>query len=94
MADLYNFPTKHKEQAERRKLADWFRAIAAYIEADEIEHPPLAAMIVLSSADGEEVLGVGYQNKNVSSWQAGFAARRHAMRNEASGSNNFYPRSK
>jgi hypothetical protein len=94
MADLYDFPAAKKDQAERRKLADWFRAIAAYIEADKIEHPPLAAMIVLSSADGDEVLGVGYQNKNVSSLQAGFAARKHVMRNEASGPNNFYPRNK
>lgn len=94
MTVLYNFPSTKKAQAERRKLAEWFRAIAAYIEADQIEHPPLAAMIVLSSADGDEVLGVGYQNKNVSSLQAGIAARKHVMRNEESQPNNFYLREK
>ncbi|EPK2739263.1 hypothetical protein L4643_005822 [Pseudomonas aeruginosa] len=66
-----------QNQAERKKLADWFRALAQHIEGNEIEREPLAATVVLSSAAGDEVLTVGYDgNPQVCRRQAGSAAHR------------------
>ncbi|WP_433899376.1 hypothetical protein [Pseudomonas sp. PSE1(2024)] len=84
MAEIFEFPASTRlhnrkvlqNQAERKKLANWFRAMAAHIEGDEIEREPLAAMIVLSSAGGDEVCHVGYSDhKEVSLRQAGYAAK-------------------
>lgn len=85
MTDIIPFPSMprlhnnkvQQNQAERKKLADWFRALAQHIEGNEIEREPLAATVVLSSAAGDEVLTVGYDgNLQVCRRQAGSAAHR------------------
>lgn len=102
MTDVLQFPSKQrahnqqvmKNQAERKQLADWFRALAMHIESNEIEHEPLAAMVVLSSADGDEVLHVGYGKPHVSLGQAGSSASRHAGLAYPRRGGNFYDRRK
>lgn len=102
MTDVLQFPSKQrahnqqvmKNQAERKQLADWFRALAMHIESNQIDHEPLAAMIVLSSADGDEVLNVGYGKPQVSLRQAGSAASRHAGQTYPRRGGNFYDRLK
>lgn len=101
-AEIFKFPASRRQhnaqvnanQAERKKLADWFRAIAQHIEGNEVEHEPLAAMIVLSSADGDEVLHVGYQKVHVSLSQAGSHASRLAHSSFKRRGDNFFDRLK
>jgi len=84
MADIFNFTGTRRahnarvqaEQAKRRRLADWLREVANHIEGNDIEREPLAAMVVLSSHEGDEVLHVGYQGEGVNIVQAGRAAWR------------------
>lgn len=85
--------------AERKRLADWFRSLAMHIERDEIEHQPLAAMIVLSSAAGDEVLSIGYQQdgvtrQEVSRVQAASAAYRFVTTPFPRRGGNFFERKK
>lgn len=85
-ADIYQFPTMSRaqdnqvkaNQAERKRLADCFREVARHIEGNEVEREPLAAMIVLSSAGGDEVLHAGYSTAATSLVHAGNAARQWA----------------
>lgn len=102
MANIFQFPTLvrihnnrvQKNQAERKQLADWFRALAMHIEGNEIEHEPLAAMIVLSSISGDEVLHVGYKAQGVSLVQAGMAASRLSTCSYTRRGGNFFERRK
>ena len=99
-AEIFQFPAKRRvhnnqvaaNQAERKKLADWFRSIAQHIEGNEVEREPLAAMIVLSSAAGDEVLHIGYADKAVSLREAGSAASSWAHLNYQRRGGNFYDR--
>jgi hypothetical protein len=101
MAEIFEFPTRarlhnrkvEQNQAQRKKLADWFRTIAAQIEGNEVEREPLAAMIVLSSAIGDEVLHTGYADQEqVFLRQAGYAAQRMATTPFARRGGNFFDR--
>lgn len=102
MAEVFQFPASIRlenkrvqaNQAERKKLADWFRALATHIEGNDVEHAPLAAMIVLSSADGDEVLNTGYQRPEVSLHQAAHAANRFSHQTFPRRGGNFYDRRK
>ncbi|MBA6091195.1 hypothetical protein H4C81_20235 [Pseudomonas monteilii] len=99
-AEIFQFPVTRRahnnqvaaNQAERKKLADWFRSIAQHIEGNEVEREPLAAMIVLSSAAGDEVLHVGYAADAVSLRQPGIAASSWASLNYQRRGCNFYDR--
>jgi len=99
-AEVFQFPAKRRlhnnrvaaNQAERKKLANWFRAIAQHIEGNEVEREPLAAMIVLSSATGDEVLHAGYSSDATSLVQAGNAARRWAHSTYTRRGGNFFDR--
>ncbi|MCX2684056.1 hypothetical protein OO306_00655 [Pseudomonas sp. DCB_AW] len=101
-AEVFQFPTTRRlhnnqvaaNQAERKRLADWFRAIAQHIEGNEVEHEPLAAMIVLSSAAGDEVLHVGYAADAVCIRQAGSAASRWSGLSYQRRGGNFFDRIK
>lgn len=86
MTDVLPFPDKprlhnnqvQKNQAERKKLADWLRSLAQHIEGNETEHEPLAILLALSSAEGDEVLHIGYAgNDKVCMMEAGAAIHRH-----------------
>ncbi|MBD9427954.1 hypothetical protein ACEOSU_20165 [Pseudomonas aeruginosa] len=100
MAEIFPFPETSRthnakvmaNQAERKRLAEWFRAIAQHIEGNEIERLPLAAMIVLSGVEGDEVLHVGYQQQEVSLAQAGTAAQRLAAAPYPRRGGNFFDR--
>lgn len=100
MAEIFKFPETTRthnaqviaNQAERKRLAEWFRAIAQHIEGNEIERPPLAAMIVLSGTTGDEVLHIGYQQEGVSLPQAGTAAQRMATAPYPRRGGNFFDR--
>ncbi len=102
MADLLQFPASArahnnrvlKNQAERKQLAEWFRALAMHIESNEIEHEPLAAMVVLSSPDGDEVINMGYQRPEVNLQQAGNAAMRWGGQSFRRRGGNFFDRIK
>lgn len=102
MAEIYQFPQSRRlhnarlksEQAERTRLAEWFRAIADRIEGNEVEREPLAAMIVLSSISGDEVLHVGYKAQGVSLVQAGMAASRLSTCSYTRRGGNFFDRRK
>ncbi|ALN21816.1 MULTISPECIES: hypothetical protein [Ectopseudomonas] len=104
MSEILHFPSMprlhnnkvQQNQAERKKLADWLRSLAQHIEANEIEREPLAAMVVLSSAAGDEVLSVGYEgNDAVCRRQAGSAAHRHTnLGGYSRRGGNFYDRIK
>lgn len=99
-AEVFQFPERRRirnnlvaaNQAERKKLADWFRAIAQHIEGNEVEREPLAALIVLSSAAGDEVVHVGYQADRVSLSQAGINASRLANAHFTRRGGNFFDR--
>lgn len=99
-AEIFQFPASRRahnhlvvaNQAERKKLADWFRSIAQHIEGNGVEHEPLAAMIVLSSADGDEVLHVGYSTDATSLIEAGNAARQWAHLTFTRRGGNFFDR--
>ncbi|MNJ69306.1 hypothetical protein D3C77_656420 [compost metagenome] len=101
-AEVFQFPASRRahnhlvaaNQAERKKLADWFRSIAQHIEGNEVEHEPLAAMIVLSSADGDEVLHVGYSTDATSLIEAGNAARQWAHLTFTRRGGNFFDRNR
>lgn len=60
MAEIVNLPESAKTRAAHRKLARWLRDLADYIEADELETEPHAALIVLTGANQHEVLMAGY----------------------------------
>lgn len=101
MAEIFEFPARARlhnrkvelNQAQRKKLADWFRTIAAHIEGNEVEREPLAAMIVLSSTTGDEVLHTGYADHDqVCLRQAGYAAQRMATTPFARRGGNFFDR--
>ncbi|WP_061289924.1 hypothetical protein [Azotobacter vinelandii] len=103
MAEIYRFPQKSRrlhnirvksEQEERTRLAEWFRAIADRIEGNEVEREPLAAMIVLSSIAGDEVLHVGYKAQGVCLVQAGMAASRLSTCSYTRRGGNFFERRK
>ena len=103
MAEIYQLPQKSRrlhnirvksEQEERTRLAEWFRAIADRIERNEVEREPLAAMIVLSSVAGDEVLHVGYKAQEVSLVQAGMAASRLSTCSYTRRGGNFFERRK
>lgn len=99
-AEVFQFPLKRRaqnnqvmaNQAERKKLADWFREVARHIEGNEVEREPLAAMIVLSSAAGDEVLHAGYSTDATSLVQAGNAARQWAHLTFQRRAGNFFHR--
>ncbi|GLO52541.1 hypothetical protein PPUN110474_39420 [Pseudomonas putida] len=99
-AEVFKFPLKRRaqnnqvmaNQAERKRLADWFREIARHIEGNEVEREPLAAMIVLSSAAGDEVLHAGYSTDATSLVQAGNAARQWAHLTFQRRAGNFFDR--
>ncbi|WP_313456327.1 hypothetical protein [Pseudomonas sp.] len=101
-AEVFQFPVKRRlqnnqvaaNQAERKKLADWFRAIAQHIEGNEVEREPLAAMIVLSSSAGDEVLHMGYAADAVDIRQAGSAASRWSGLSYQRRGGNFFDRIK
>ena len=100
-AEIFEFPARprlhnrvvEQNQAQRKKLADWFRTIAAHIEGNDVEREPLAAMIVLSGASGDEVLHTGYgDHEQVSLRQAGYAAQKLATTPFARRGGNFFDR--
>ncbi|WP_426807991.1 hypothetical protein ABOC32_16555 [Pseudomonas sp. WOUb67] len=99
-AEVFQFPAKRRvhnnqvvaNQAERKKLADWFREVAQHIEGNEVERAPMAAMIVLSSAAGDEVLHAGYSTDATSLVQAGNAARQWAHLTFQRRAGNFFDR--
>lgn len=99
-AEVFQFPLKRRahnnqvlaNQAERKKLADWFRQVAQHIEGNEVEREPLAAMIVLSSEAGDEVLHAGYSTEATSLVQAGNAARQWAHLTFQRRAGNFFDR--
>lgn len=99
-AEVFQFPERRRihnnqvaaNQAERKRLADWFRAIAQHIEGNEVEREPLAALMVLSSAAGDEVLHVGYQANQVSLSQAGIHASTLANAHFKRRGGNFFDR--
>lgn len=99
-AEVFQFPERRRvhnnqvaaNQAERKKLADWLRAIARHIEGNEVEREPLAALIVLSSTAGDEVLHVGYQADQVSLSQAGIHASQLANAHFTRRGGNFFDR--
>ena len=100
-AEIFEFPARSRlqnrvveqNQAQRKKLADWFRTIAAHIEGNDVEREPLAAMIVLSGASGDEVLHTGYgDHEQVSLRQAGYAAQKLATTPFARRGGNFFDR--
>lgn len=99
-ADIYQFPAMRRahnnqvtaNQAERKRLAAWFRDVARHIECNEVEREPLAAMIVLSSAAGDEVLHAGYSTAATSLVQAGNAARQWAHLTFQRRAGNFFDR--
>ncbi|QBF27198.1 hypothetical protein EXN22_16415 [Pseudomonas tructae] len=99
-AEVFQFPSARRahnnqvaaNQVERKKLADWFRSVAQHIEGNEVEREPLAAMIVLSSAKGDEVLHVGYSTEATSLVQAGNAARQWAHLTCQRRGGNFFDR--
>lgn len=100
-AEIFEFPASarlhnlkvQQNQTERKKLADWFRKIAAHIEGNDVDREPLAAMIVLSSAGGDEVLHIGYgDHEQVCLRQAGYAAQRLATTPFARRGGNFFDR--
>jgi len=101
-AEIFKFPASRRQhntqvkanQVQRKQLADWFRAIAQHIEGNEVEHEPLAAMIVLSSAEGDEVLHVGYQNDQVSLREAGSHCYNFTSLHFTRRGGNFYDRRK
>lgn len=101
MAEIFEFPASNRlhnrkveqNQAQRKKLADWFRTIAAHIEGNDCEREPLAAMIVLSSVTGDEVLHTGYaDHEQVNLRQAGYAAQRMATTPFVRRGGNFFDR--
>ncbi|KIF56186.1 hypothetical protein [Pseudomonas fluorescens] len=101
MAEIFEFPANNRlhnrkveqNQAQRKKLADWFRTIAAHIEGNDCEREPLAAMIVLSSVTGDEVLHTGYaDHEQVNLRQAGYAAQRMATTPFVRRGGNFFDR--
>jgi len=101
MAEIFEFPARARlhnrkvelNQAQRKKLADWFRTIATHIEGNEVEREPLAAMIVLSSTTGDEVLHTGYSDHDqVCLRQAGYAAQRMTTTPFARRGGNFFDR--
>lgn len=101
MAEIFEFPASNRlhnrkveqNQAQRKKLADWFRTIAAHIEGNDCEREPLAAMIVLSSVTGDEVLHTGYaDHEQVNLRQAGHAAQRMATTPFFRRGGNFFDR--
>lgn len=110
MAEIYRLPQKSRrlhnirvksEQEERTRLAEWFRAIADRIERNEVEREPLAAgrwplaaMIVLSSIAGDEVLHMGYKAQGVCLVQAGMAASRLSTCSYTRRGGNFFERRK
>lgn len=102
MVDILQFPASlrvqnnrvQKHQAERKQLADWFRAIAMHIESNEIAHEPVAAMIVLSSAEGDEVVNIGYERPEVRFNEAGHAAMRWSTQAFTRRGGNFFDRRK
>ncbi|GGM25030.1 hypothetical protein ACFQDN_21680 [Pseudomonas asuensis] len=101
-AEIHQFPEvarlKNRQvlqhQAERKELADWFRALANHIEGNELEYPPLAALIVLSSAAGDEVVTNGYSKNGIPRSQAGSNAYRFATATYSRRGGNFYDRQK
>ena len=99
--EIFEFPARarlhnrkvEQNQAQRKKLADWFRTIAAHIEGNEVEREPLAAMIVLSGSLGDEVLHTGYADQElVCLRQAGYAAQRMATTPFVRRGGNFFDR--
>lgn len=62
MAEIVALPDDAKVRAAHRRLARWFRELADYIEADELETEPHAAMIVLTGSEQHEVLIAGYSS--------------------------------
>ena len=100
-AEIFEFPAcarlhnrvVEQNQAQRKRLADWFRTIAAHVEGNDVKREPLAAMIVLSGASGDEVLHTGYgDHEQVSLRQAGYAAQKLATTPFARRGGNFFDR--
>lgn len=60
MAEIVNLPDSAKTRLAHRRLARWLRELAAYIEADDLETEPHAALIVLTGSEQHEVLMAGY----------------------------------
>lgn len=100
MAGIFEFPETRRahnarvqaEQAERRRLAEWLREVANHIEGNDIEREPLAAMVILSSRQGDEVLHVGYRAEGVNIVQAGRAAWRLTTTPYSRRGGNFFER--
>lgn len=53
-------PDHAKTRAAHRRLARWLRELADYIEADDLETEPHAALIILTGSEQHEVLCAGY----------------------------------
>lgn len=60
MAEIVNLPEDAKTRAAHRRLARWLRELADYIESDQLETEPHAALIVLTGVEQHEVLMAGY----------------------------------
>lgn len=64
MADIVSLPESAKTRAAHRRLARWLRDLADYIEGDQLETEPHAALIVLTGVAQHEVLIAGYGDDN------------------------------
>lgn len=75
MVEIIALPDAAKTRAAHRKLAQWLRELANYIEADELETEPHAALIVLTGTEQHEVLIAGYGSDARGCDGAAFAAK-------------------
>lgn len=82
-AEIHQFPTSRRahnkrvagEQARRNEIAEYLRAVAKWIQADDVKSEPTAVLLVLSGKAGDEVVWKGYaDNADVSLRDAGRAA--------------------
>lgn len=92
MAEIAPLPDSATTCAAHRRLARWLRELADYIEADELETEPHAALIVLTGAEQHEVLIAGYGEDRGGCDGAIYAAHAVTLTNFRTEGGNIRPR--